>query len=463
MTSIPSPSFTANGFVAPAELDILAGVQSDINTAFGGNVNPQLTTPQGQIAQSLTAVIGDKNNQFLALSNGIDPAFASGRMQDAIGRIYYITRIAAQPTTVTATCIGLAGTVIPLGAQAIDTAGNIYASTAAASIPVSGSVSVQFSCTKTGALACPAGSLNRIYQSVFGWDSISNPSDGVLGRAVESRADFEFRRASSVAANAQGTNGAVLGAVLSVANVLDSYVISNDTSATSGASFTGSISGTVLSVSAITGTIAIGHMVTGTGVTSGTYITGGSGFTWSVNISQTAASTTMQSAFGGVRLLPNSIYVAASGGVAQDVANAIWTKKSPGCNYNGNISATVYDTTPPYTAPYPHYLVTFQNPTPTPVKFAISMQLNSGVPYDGVTQIQNAIIAAFYGTDGGQRARIGSVVFHARFYAAIYALGAWAIPYEIQLGIDAANMSSVLMRIDQIPTIAASNISVTFS
>jgi hypothetical protein len=60
-------------------------------------------------------------------------------------------------------------------------------------------------------------------------------------------------------------------------------------------SFTGSISGTTLTSSALTGTIEIGQTVYGTGVTAGTIITGGSGTSWTVNNSQTVTSRAMTS------------------------------------------------------------------------------------------------------------------------------------------------------------------------
>jgi len=60
-----------------------------------------------------------------------------------------------------------------------------------------------------------------------------------------------------------------------------------------GASFTGVISGTTLTTSAATGTIAIGMTVYGTGVLSGTKITAGSGTSWTVNFSQSVSSTAM--------------------------------------------------------------------------------------------------------------------------------------------------------------------------
>ncbi|NPC88160.1 hypothetical protein HNH97_04430, partial [Gluconacetobacter entanii] len=45
----------------------------------------------------------------------MDPAFASGRMQDAIARIYFISRKAATATVVSCVCAGAAGTVVPSG------------------------------------------------------------------------------------------------------------------------------------------------------------------------------------------------------------------------------------------------------------------------------------------------------------------------------------------------------------
>lgn len=65
---------------------------------------------------------------------------------------------------------------------------------------------------------------------------------------------------------------------------------------TAGPNFTGSISGATLTASAITGTIAIGQVVYGAGVTAGTTITAGSGTTWTISPSQTVTSEAMGAA-----------------------------------------------------------------------------------------------------------------------------------------------------------------------
>ena len=58
-TAVPPIVFTPTGLDVPTAAEVLAGVQTDINAAFGGNINPALNTPQGQLASSETAVIVD--------------------------------------------------------------------------------------------------------------------------------------------------------------------------------------------------------------------------------------------------------------------------------------------------------------------------------------------------------------------------------------------------------------------
>lgn len=66
------------------------------------------------------------------------------------------------------------------------------------------------------------------------------------------------------------------------------------------ASFTGTISGTALTVSSVTGTIAAGQLLNGVGTTAGTYIVSGSGLSWVVSVSQTVGPVAMTSETPGV-------------------------------------------------------------------------------------------------------------------------------------------------------------------
>ncbi len=371
MTNVPPITFGTNGFVAPSEEDILDGVWLDLQAAFGGGLNEQLDTPQGQLATSITALIGAADDSFVYLSTQVDPAYAQGRMQDAIARIYFLERLPAESTIVDCLLRGLDGVTIPINAIALAQDGNRYVSTGSGTI-ANGTLTLQFAGVTTGAIACPAGSLDQIYQAIPGWDSIDNPSDGVVGRATETRYAFEARRAASVAGNSRGSVPAIRGEVLSVPDVLDAYVTENPL-----------------------GSPAV---------------------------------------IGGFSLAAHSVYVAAVGGTDQAVADAIWRKKSPGCNYNGNTPVVVTDDSVGYQAPFPTYTVTFERPDSLPIIFAITIVDSTLVPPNFTTLIQDAIIEAFAGDDGGPRASIGSTLYATRYVAPIIALGAWAQVALIQLG-----------------------------
>lgn len=470
MTNVPSLTLTPAGFVAVPEQDIFDGCLADIQSAFGGDLSEGLNTPQGQLATSMAAIVGDNNATFLDLMAGVDPATSSGRMQDGIARIYFIERNPAEPTVVTATCRGKTGTTIPVNAKAADQAGRLYLCTQAGTIDGSGAINLTFACATTGPIACPVGYLSQIYQAIPGWDSITNASAGVEGSDVETPQEFEYRRAQSVALNANSTTAAVRAAVLAVPGVLDAFAMENPLDTQSGAQFSARINGTVMSVLANDGILNVGDMVLGLqpGTVISSFITGTGGpgdYGLSIDQPDHVGTDTylLQSSPGGVIMGPHSIFVSAYGGNAQSIGAAILSKKAPGCNYNGNTTVTVQDTSALFTAPYPSYQVKFTTPTPTPVKFAIRMQNNGRVPSTAVAQIQAAVEAAFNGQDGGERARIAMPIFAARFYAGIVALGPWAQIFSIKLGISAATEDTVQMQADQVPTVSATDIAVTFA
>lgn len=372
-TAVPNIEFTERGPVAPSEAAILAGMDTDWTTAFNGTLNTAPTTPAGQVIASETAILGDNYDQQVLLYNSVDPAYATGRMQDAIGRIYFLTRNPAQSSVLQIACGGAQGVVIPVGALIQDNNGALWACTEAGRIPVGGSITLAFASQIMGPVPIPE--TISIYQTVPQWNTVSIVS-GVLGNVVESRAEFEARREASVAGNATGFPAAVQGALVRVPGVIDWYVIDNTT----------------------------------------------------------PAPVTV----GGVTIGANSMYVCVAGGDAQAVAYAIWTKKSPGCGWTGNTTQVVYDQNSGYSPPYPAYSVSFQTPADAPICFQVSITNSVQVPANAAQLVQAAVLAAFYGQDGGTRARIGSTIYASRFYPGIAALGTWATQIiSILIGTDA--------------------------
>lgn len=399
-TNVPQIQFTPTGLSVPTEDEVLAGVQADYNSAFGGNLNPAPNTPQGQLESSQAACIADSNAVFAQFVNQVDPDTASGFMQDAIARIYFLNRLPGLPTAVVLHCVGLFGTIIPVGALAQDTSGNIYVCQEQGSIPIGGSIDLPFANQVLGPIPAPAHTITVIYQAIPGWDTVDNPSDGVEGSDVESRASFEYRRSQSVALNSHGSIDAIKAAVFEVPGVIDVYAYEN---------FTG-------------GTINVG-------------------------------STSYP-------VPAHSIYVAAVGGAAQDIGQAIFSKKNDGSGMVGNTSVTITDES--YPPPKPTYTYKYNIPDALPIFFDVSIQNSSGLPSSIVALVKAAIVAAFNGADGSQRVRIGSLILASKFYAPVSAIGPEVSILSILIGITSPGaVTFVQAGIDQQPTIDDANITVT--
>lgn len=384
-TAVTPVQFTPTGLVLPPQSQTLAEVQEDVNAAFGGNLDfgttdqPGGAPPQVQQAASYTAIIGDSNSVFAQFVDQVDPDNAEGFMQDAIGRIYFMNRKPGTPTSVQLVCNGDLGTPIPVGAQARDTSGNIYVCTQAGSIPVGGSVTLAFANMKLGPIPCPANTVTNIYQAIPGWDTVNNPGAGTPGTNVESAADFEFRRQNSVASNAHGSTSAIYGAVFGVAGVIDAFATENDTD------------------NPINGPLGA---------------------------NQSVPNSTNYSVVG------HSFYVAVIGGSAADIANAIWTKKNEGSNMNGNTTVVVQDTSG-YSFPQPSYNITFNRPTATAYNFIVTIKNSPSLPATIVADVTAAVVAQFNGTNGGQRARIGSLLLAAAFYGPVATCEGPSIPVQV--------------------------------
>jgi hypothetical protein len=396
-TAVPQIEFTSTGLVVPSEPAVLAGCQADWNSAFGGILNPALNTPQGQLASSESALIANNNALFAQMINLINPATSSGFMQDAIAQIYFLTRNPALPTIVQCTCAGLDGTVIPIGALATDTSGNLYVSQSAGTIS-SGTVVLPFANVVDGPIACPAATLTNIYQGINGWESITNVAAGVIGQNVETPQAFEYRRQQSVALNSHGPVQAIYGVVFALPGITDAYCAEN----------------------VLASTVDVGST--------------------------------------NYPMVQHSIYVSVYGSATSAaVAQAIYSKKGPGCNYNGDTTVAVTDTSG-YEVPYPTYNVSFHWLTNTPILFAVDIANNASLPSNIVGLVQAAIINAFTGGDGGTRARAGALLSAGRFYAGVMATSPFVSVNSILLGSASATLTSQLIGIDQEPTITAANI-----
>lgn len=400
MSNVPALQITADGVVAPEAVTIRTGILADTNVSFGGDMDVVTpSTPQAHLADNLTDNITDANANIAYFVSQVDPATAEGRMQDGIARIYFLDRKGATASVVQALVTGQVGATLPVGALARDSNNNLWQSTNVVSFPTGGAATVQFACLTYGPIELSPGSLTQIAQTSPGWDAITNLVPATIGSNTETRGEFELRRQLSVAKNGHGSVPAIRAAVFEVDGVLDAFVYDN--------------------------------------FTNSTILYGATNYP----------------------IPAHSIYVGVVGGLAQDIANAIATKKDVGCGMTGNTTVVVQDTEG-YSYPYPSYNYQFNIPDTLQVMFLVRIANNPSLPSNIVALTKAAIIATLNGTNGAQRARMGGEIFASNYYAPIAQISSSVSIVGIKLGVGTADQDSLAVGIDQEPNVTEANISV---
>lgn len=274
------------GFSVSETSEIREEVAQDWVNAFKETGRPDLNTdpetPQGQLIDSQTAAIHQKDTELAFLANQFNPQTASGLWQDALAKIYFLSRKPAINSTAVCTLTGMNGTTVTAGAlirSSYDS--TLWILNKDAVIGENGTVTAVFTCQTEGAIQAGAGTLTQIVTTTPGWDAVTNAQTAEVGQLAESQAAFETRRYQSVALNGRSTTASVYARVADLKNVIATYVTDN--------------------------------------------------------------KTNVNKSIDGYTLKPHSIYVAVIGGDNSDIAKAIYNSVSAGCDYNGNTTVNVTD------------------------------------------------------------------------------------------------------------------------
>lgn len=274
-------TISPTGISVPTADDVKSKFQEIFTDAFGGDLNLDDATPQGVAINDFTEEKMLDNAMLLYFFNQLNPESANGIFQDALGSIYGLQRKVATSSVANCVCIGSQGTVLkgksnPNPAMVQSTNGDLFVCVNGGTIPASGTITLQFESVETGEIPVAANTLNKIYTSVSGWDSVNNTTSGVLGKEEESRVDFENRRKRELARNATGSLSSVYSRVFEIEGVTDVFVAENN--------------------------------------------------------KNTADSTT----YSGITINPHSIYVCVNGATSEELAQAIYDSKSAGCDTTGS-------------------------------------------------------------------------------------------------------------------------------
>ena len=262
------------GVIIPDTSVTQAEVEAEYKEAFGDDLITTPDTPQGALITGETIARNTVLRILATILNQINPNEAGGIFQDAIGALTNSKRSEEKFTIVpNVDLTGVPGTIIPQGSQAsLGEGGEIFASESAVTLDDSGDGVSNFKALNAGAIAVTPGELNTILpDQALGWETVNNTQAGILGSNTQNDSQFRLYRKKTLATQGSASLLAMYAGVINTPEVRSAWPQENDT-----------------------------------------------------------ASTVV---INGVTMGPHSFYFCVDGGTDDDVANALFYKKSGGAAY----------------------------------------------------------------------------------------------------------------------------------
>ncbi|EAO1433919.1 hypothetical protein FYR86_18150 [Salmonella enterica] len=228
-----SATVTAEGISAPDYQTILDTLTSYFQQIYGSDAYLEPDSKDGQMVALVALAIHDANNTAISVYNCFSPVTGYGAALTSNVKINGIARKGATNSTVDLLLTGTAGTTITNGTVK-DTNNVIWRLPDSVVIGVDGTVTATAICSKSGAVAAPAGTITTINTPTRGWTSVTNPAAATVGAPAETDAELRIRQGQSVAIPSITPFEGVDGAIANIAGVTRHKLYENDTGKTDG-------------------------------------------------------------------------------------------------------------------------------------------------------------------------------------------------------------------------------------
>lgn len=224
---------TQNGITAPAFDEVLEYYQGKAREIFGSDIVITPDSQDGQMVAIVAQALADVNAQAVVIYSAFNPSTAKGVALDTAVKTNGLTRHTATHSTADLRLVGQAGTTIRNGV-AIDTNGNRWMLPETVVIPVAGEITVTATAESAGDIVATAGAINRIGTATLGWQTVTNPSDAVVGSAQETDDELRTRQSKSTSLPSMSLWEGIIAAVLDLPGVRRlSGICNNDDTPTS--------------------------------------------------------------------------------------------------------------------------------------------------------------------------------------------------------------------------------------
>lgn len=197
----------------------ISAILSDVGSAelaqISSGINLQPTALMGILNGVFCQPIADLWMLGLALYSGMSPSAASGDQLASLALITGTKRGIATPTRISGVVVNVAaGFSCDPGDLVATLSGNTtvqFSNLEALSNPTGSAVNLTctFACSTTGPISAPAGTLTIRAQSFSGWNTVTNPNDGVIGTDIQTDAGLRDTRALELASSGSTTDPAL--------------------------------------------------------------------------------------------------------------------------------------------------------------------------------------------------------------------------------------------------------------
>lgn len=215
-------SLTTAGFVAPN----LEEIRAEIETELLATVDPALDLSPDQPLGQIVTIVAQREaraNELLSVAyDGFDPRKAEGFLLDGVCAFTGTTRDGATKSRVSADIdvdAGFTATAGTMLANVDGYPGIVFVNAEDLGPLTAGVHSVAFVAAVYGPVVANAGTLTVISAPVSGWNSITNPTDAVVGKGQETDAALRLRRDQELAAAGSCTTDAIRADLLQIEHI----------------------------------------------------------------------------------------------------------------------------------------------------------------------------------------------------------------------------------------------------
>lgn len=223
---------TSLGFLRTRLDERYEQLKEAVRAIFGEDIDLDPDSIDGQTLGIFAEAISNLDQLAEDTYNSFNPQSATGAALARLVQLNGIRQLTGAYSLVDLLCGGTTGTLIPAGSLVKSaTTGYEFQTINDATIGGDGTVVVPARAQEYGSTAALAGTLTKISTPWYGWQTVTNPSDAVIGRAQETDEQLRIRRRRSTSTPATAIVDSMRGALSNLNGVLQAEVYENYTGA----------------------------------------------------------------------------------------------------------------------------------------------------------------------------------------------------------------------------------------